>query len=57
MLSGAMMLDFLGERDAAAAIEQAVLAVLAAGQDVTPDLGGTGTTAGVTQAVLARVSG
>ena len=52
MLSGVMMLDFLGEAAASALVEQAVLAVLAAGQDVTPDLGGTGTTAGVTKAVL-----
>jgi tartrate dehydrogenase/decarboxylase / D-malate dehydrogenase len=57
MLSGVMMLDFLGEAAASALVEQAVLAVLAAGQDVTPDLGGTGTTAKVTQAVLTRVSG
>jgi len=57
MLSGVMMLDFLGEAAAAALVEQAVLGVLAAGQDVTPDLGGAANTAGVTQAVLARVSG
>ena len=31
MLSGAMMLDFLGESAAAALVEQAVLAVLADG--------------------------
>ena len=48
MLSGVMMLDFLGEQAAAAPVEKAVLDVLAAGRDVTPDLGGTGTTAGVT---------
>jgi len=52
MLSGAMMLDFLGEADAAAMLERAVLDVLAAGKDVTPDLGGTGTTDRVTKAVV-----
>ena len=53
MLSGVMMLEFLGQKAAASALEKAVLAVLAAGRDVTADLGGTGTTAGVTAAVLA----
>ncbi len=56
MLSGVMMLEFLGESAAASALEKAVLSVLAAGRDVTPDLGGTGTTAGVTAAVLGQLS-
>jgi tartrate dehydrogenase/decarboxylase / D-malate dehydrogenase len=56
MLSGVMMLDFLGQKAAASALEKAVLTVLAAGRDVTPDLGGTGTTAGVTEAVLSQLS-
>jgi tartrate dehydrogenase/decarboxylase / D-malate dehydrogenase len=56
MLSGVMMLEFLGQKGAASALEKAVLAVLAAGRDVTADLGGTGTTAGVTQAVLSQLS-
>ena len=51
MLSGVMMLDFLGERTAAERLERSVLAVLAEGQHVTPDLGGSGTTAGVADAV------
>ena len=55
MLSGVMMLEFLREDAAASALETAVLAVLAAGRDVTPDLGGTGTTASVTESVLARL--
>ncbi len=55
MLAGAMMLDFLGESAAAAATEKAVLGVLSAGQALTPDLGGTGTTASVTAAVLERL--
>src|SRR5688572_20952390 len=57
MLSGVMMLEFLGEKAAAARLERAVLAVLADGRDVTPDLGGRGTTAGVTSAVMARLAG
>ena len=56
MLSGVMMLDFLGEAAAARRLEGAVVDVLADGGDVTPDLGGTGTTAGVTRAMLARVN-
>ena len=44
MLAGAMMLDFLGEAAAAARLEQAVLGVLTDRRDITPDLGGTGTT-------------
>jgi len=55
MLAGAMMLDFLGEAGAASQIDGAVRAVLADGTAVTPDLGGSGTTRGVTEAVLARI--
>jgi len=50
-----MMLDFLGETETAARVDAAVRAVLAEGRSVTPDLGGTGTTHGVTDAVLARL--
>ena len=42
--SAAMMLDHLGEHDAARAIEAAVETALADEAVVTPDLGGTGTT-------------
>jgi tartrate dehydrogenase/decarboxylase / D-malate dehydrogenase len=52
MLAGAMMLDFLGEPAAATRLERAVLRVLADQREVTPDLGGSGTTTGVTAAVL-----
>jgi tartrate dehydrogenase/decarboxylase / D-malate dehydrogenase len=55
MLAGAMMLDFLGETDAASRIDRAVRAVLADGGAVTPDLGGSGTTRGVTEAVVGRI--
>jgi tartrate dehydrogenase/decarboxylase/D-malate dehydrogenase len=56
MLAGAMMLDFLTESAAAALLESAVLGVLADASILTPDLGGTGTTAGVTAAVLSRIN-
>jgi tartrate dehydrogenase/decarboxylase/D-malate dehydrogenase len=55
ILAGAMMADFLGEVSAAARMDQAVRAVLADGRAVTPDLGGSGTTRSVTEAVLARL--
>jgi tartrate dehydrogenase/decarboxylase/D-malate dehydrogenase len=42
--SGAMMLDHLGEVDAARTVERAVETVLADGGTNTPDLGGTATT-------------
>ena len=55
MLAGAMMLEFLGQPDAATALEQAVLGVLAEGKVVTRDLGGAAGTAEVTEAVLGRL--
>jgi len=54
--SAAMMLAHLGEAKAAARIEAAVDAVLAAGRVRTPDLGGTATTKEVAQAVVAAVA-
>jgi tartrate dehydrogenase/decarboxylase/D-malate dehydrogenase len=53
--SGAMMLEFLGEKAAADLIVAAVRAVLAEGRALTPDLGGTATTSQVTEAVLAKM--
>jgi tartrate dehydrogenase/decarboxylase/D-malate dehydrogenase len=55
ILTAAMMLDFLGARRAAARIQQAVSAVLAAGTARTPDLGGRSKTRQVTEAVLAAL--
>jgi tartrate dehydrogenase/decarboxylase / D-malate dehydrogenase len=55
MLAGAMMLEFLGEAAAAALVEQSVLGVLADEHDLTPDLGGTGTTRTVSDAVVGRL--
>jgi tartrate dehydrogenase/decarboxylase/D-malate dehydrogenase len=55
ILSGAMMMEHLGEKPAADAIDAAVRAVLAEGRAVTPDLGGTARTSEVTGAVLAKM--
>ena len=56
MLAGAMMLDFLGEGEAAARLEQSVVRVLAEGAGLTPDLGGNGTTDTVTELVIQRMT-
>jgi tartrate dehydrogenase/decarboxylase/D-malate dehydrogenase len=56
MLAGAMMLDFLGQADAAARVDAGVRAALADGSALTPDLGGSATTREVTDAVLSRLA-
>ncbi len=55
ILSGAMMLDHLQMADAAREVESAVGAVLAEGKVRTPDLGGSSSTAEVTDAVLEKL--
>jgi len=55
ILSGAMMLEHLGEGGAADAITGAVRAVLAEGRVRTADLGGSASTAEMAEAVLARL--
>jgi len=55
MLAGAMMLDFLGQPAAAALVEKSVLDVLAGGKGLTPDLGGSGTTRSISEAVARRI--
>ena len=56
--SGAMMLDFLGHRDAHDAILRAIESVLdpASGAPRTPDLGGKATTAELGKAIAAAIS-
>jgi tartrate dehydrogenase/decarboxylase / D-malate dehydrogenase len=54
MLAGAMMLDFLGEDRAGARLEQAVIETLSEAQQLTPDLGGSGTTRSVTDLVVEK---
>jgi tartrate dehydrogenase/decarboxylase/D-malate dehydrogenase len=51
VLSAAMMLEWLGEKDAAASMRRAIDAALAAG-NLTPDVGGTLNTASMTQAIV-----
>ena len=53
--SGALMLDFLGHRDAHDAILQAIEQVLREGPR-TPDLGGTANTTQVGEAIAARIA-
>ena len=52
ILAGAMMLDRMGQRDLAVRLEGAVRRVVARGRDLTPDLGGEGTTEGFAQRVV-----
>jgi len=56
LLSGALMLEYLGEAEAADAVERAVAEALRRGQ-VTRDLGGDLGTAAVGDAVAAAVQG
>lgn len=53
--SAAMMLDHVGQRDAAQRIESAVYKTLQRGGGLTRDLGGDGTTATITQAIIANL--
>ncbi len=53
--TGAMMLDHLGEADAARAIEAAIATVLAAGRPATPDLGGESSTEDLASAIAALI--
>jgi tartrate dehydrogenase/decarboxylase/D-malate dehydrogenase len=55
IMSGAMMLRFVGEGAAANSIDDAVLEVLERGKTLTPDLGGTATTADVGNAISAEL--
>ncbi len=55
ILSGALMLDHLGESAAARRVERAVRAVIAQGAIVTRDLGGSASTEEFTEAVIAAL--
>ena len=55
ILSASMMLDWLGERDAAKNIEDAVIEVLKEAKTLTPDLGGSSGTMDVAVAVSAKL--
>ncbi|MFB3828314.1 MAG: isocitrate/isopropylmalate dehydrogenase family protein [Bryobacteraceae bacterium] len=53
ILSGAMMLDWIGQQEAAERVRTAVRAVLREGAQLTPDLGGTADTGALTRALCA----
>src|SRR5262245_20363186 len=53
--SAALMLEHIGQRDAAAKIEASVRKTLAAAKGLTRDLGGDGTTATITQQLIANL--
>lgn len=57
MRSAAMMLDFLGEEEAAKVLDQVILQNLSDGAVRTPDIGGTSTTTQVTDDIISRVLG
>ena len=57
ILSGAMMVRHLGRDDAATALEKAVVQTLETGEALTPDLGGSASTAEVGAAVLQALDG
>jgi len=55
ILSGAMLLDHIGESEGGNAVRRAVADVLRDGLCLTPDLGGKGTTAALTDSICAAV--
>jgi isopropylmalate/isohomocitrate dehydrogenase-like protein len=55
IMAAHMMLDYLGEKEAAAKIEKAVLTVLREGKARTADLGGSSTTSQMSEAIAAKV--
>jgi tartrate dehydrogenase/decarboxylase/D-malate dehydrogenase len=54
--SGAMMLEHLGEKEAAGAVEQAIFRVIARRDPLTPDLGGKAGTEDMGKAIAAEIS-
>lgn len=56
ILCGALLLDHIGQPDAASRVRRAVRAVIAEGTSVTYDLGGGASTTEMTDAVVARLA-
>lgn len=54
--SAVMMLDHVGQRAAAERVERAVMSTLKNGVGLTPDLGGNGTTATITQEIVGNLA-
>jgi isocitrate dehydrogenase (NAD+) len=55
MLAGAMLLERMGQRVLADRMDAAIRAALSEGKDLTPDLGGTGTTGSFTDRVIDKL--
>ena len=55
MLAACLMLDHIGDTERALRIRRAIEETLRAGGSVTPDVGGTATTDGYTDAIIARL--
>ena len=53
--SGAMMLEHLGESDAARTIVRAIEIVVEEGNSLTPDMGGTSLTSDLGNAIIAEL--
>ncbi len=56
IMGAQMMLDYLGEKEAATKIEKAVLAVLREGKVRTVDLGGSSTLSDMAEAIAAKIT-
>jgi isocitrate dehydrogenase (NAD+) len=56
LMSGIMMLDYMGELDAARRVEKALHAVYGEGKHLTRDVGGLASTEEFTNAVIAELS-
>jgi isocitrate/isopropylmalate dehydrogenase len=54
IMAASMMMDYLGEKEAAAKIEKAITDVLTEGKVLTADLGGTATTSQIADAIAAK---
>jgi isocitrate dehydrogenase (NAD+) len=54
--SGNLLLDYIGQHAVAGRIESAIRRTLQAGQGLTRDLGGTGNTSTLTQAIIANLA-
>jgi isocitrate dehydrogenase (NAD+) len=57
VLSGAMLLDYIGRKDAGDRVRAAVSAILAEGKTLTRDLGGTASTTEIAEAIASRARG
>ena len=55
IMASQMMLDYLGEKEAAAKIEHAVMSVLSEGKVRTKDLGGSSTTSEMSEAIASKI--